>query len=66
MLEDRLDMQNVIPASHPVLILGRATVFAHLHDLGIESGDDFDQIGLGSHDSVDIFVDAGSFVGTSR
>ncbi len=37
----------------------------HFDDFGIEAGGDFDQIGLGAHDLVDVLAGGGGFIEAS-
>lgn len=48
----------------PCSILRLASVAAHLHDLRIEAGDYFHEVGLFPHYILDVLVHTGSFVGS--
>ena len=49
-----------------VSVFGAVASGAHLHELRVESTEDFDQIGLGSHDGVDVFIDTWHFIEAGR
>jgi hypothetical protein len=40
-----------------VSVFGAVAGWAHFHELRIELGEDFDQVGLRGHDGVDVLID---------
>lgn len=45
-----------------LLIFGFFAGGAHFDEFGVEAAEDFDEVGLGGHDGVDVFVDSGDFI----
>lgn len=43
-------------------IFGAFAVRGHFDEFGIELTEDFDEIGLGGHDLMDVFIDTGDFI----
>jgi len=43
-------------------ILGMVAAGAHFYQFRIKVGEDFDEVGLGGHGSLDVLVEGGNFV----